>query len=60
VGVSGAGANAARPHLHFEIYGSNPHILWHDGQGRVTCFESARAYSPAQTRLTYPVPCGPA
>lgn len=58
VGISGEGANAARPHLHFETYGSNPHLHWYDGQGRVTCFEPTRTYAQEQTRLTYPMPCG--
>ena len=35
--------------------GINPHPLWADGPGRVTCFRKGRHY-PAGT-LTYPVPC---
>lgn len=33
----------------------NPHTLWADGVGRITCYRSGRSY-PEGT-LTYPVPC---
>ena len=57
VGVTGLGANSARPHLHLEIAGRNPHLYWHDGPGMVTCFEDVRAFSASGTRLTYPLAC---
>ena len=58
VGVSGRGAVPELPHLHFETRGRNPHLFWHDGQGRVTCFRPERIFSAEQTALTYPLPCG--
>lgn len=36
--------------------GTNPHLYWADGPGRVTCFKRGQQY-PAGT-LTYPLPCG--
>ncbi len=35
--------------------GVNPHLLWADGKGLVTCFEKGQSYPPGT--LTYPVPC---
>lgn len=59
VGISGRGAVPELPHLHFETKGRNPHLHWHDGQGRVTCFRPERVFAADQTALTYPLPCGP-
>ncbi len=58
VGVSGKGAVSELPHLHFETKGRNPHLYWHDGQGRVTCFLPERVFTADPTALTYPLPCG--
>ena len=33
----------------------NPHLLWADGPGQVTCFQAGKSYP--QGTLTYPVPC---
>ncbi|WP_422372546.1 M23 family metallopeptidase [Hoeflea sp.] len=54
------------PHLHFELYrqsgaeglvSTDPHRLWVDGIGRVTCFDPAASYDDARFRMTYPAPC---
>ncbi len=58
VGISGKGAVPELPHLHFETKGHNPHLYWHDGQGRVTCFLPERSFAADPTALTYPLPCG--
>ncbi len=58
VGISGKGAVPERPHLHFDIKGRNPHLFWHDGQGRVTCFRPERIFTADPVALTYPLPCG--
>ncbi|MDJ0944665.1 MAG: peptidoglycan DD-metalloendopeptidase family protein [Kiloniellales bacterium] len=58
VGVSGKGAVPELPHLHFDTAGSNPHLYWHDGQGRITCFLPERTFAADPTALTYPLPCG--
>lgn len=58
VGVSGKGAVPELPHLHFETRGRNPHLFWHDGKGRITCFRPDRIFTADQVALTYPLPCG--
>ncbi len=58
VGISGKGAVPEQPHLHFETKGKNPHLFWHDGQGRITCFLPERTFTSDQTALTFPLPCG--
>jgi murein DD-endopeptidase MepM/ murein hydrolase activator NlpD len=54
------------PHLHYEIYVGheqkalepiNPHRLWADGPGMVTCFDSSRTWPDTPLTTTYPVPC---
>jgi hypothetical protein len=35
----------------------DPQIHWADGSGRVTCYDSARSFTPVPASLTYPVPC---
>ncbi|WP_420410513.1 M23 family metallopeptidase [Hoeflea sp.] len=54
------------PHLHFELYrqsgaeglvSTDPHRLWVDGVGRVTCFDPAASYDETRFRMTYPAPC---
>ncbi|MEQ8481809.1 MAG: M23 family metallopeptidase [Hoeflea sp.] len=54
------------PHLHFELYrqagaeglvSTDPHRLWVDGVGRVTCFDPAVSYDESRFRMTYPAPC---
>ena len=55
-------------HLHFETriassqdqfhyYPINPHRLWFDGIGVVTCFDKNRSYAAFPLKTTYPVPC---
>lgn len=53
-------------HLHFEVMREerpgrfvplDPHLLWIDGVGRVTCFQPDRSYQTEPLRLTYPVAC---
>ncbi len=58
VGISGKGAVPELPHLHFDTKGQNPHLYWHDGQGRITCFLPERSFTADPTALTYPLPCG--
>ena len=58
VGATGSGAPPERPHLHFSVQGTNPHLLWHDGPGVVTCYSEGRAYAEGRVTLTYPLPCG--
>ena len=57
---------AGLPHLHYEIYVGveqktlepiNPHWLWADGVGLVTCFDSSRTWPETPLKATYPVPC---
>jgi len=54
------------PHLHYEIYVGveqkalepiNPHRLWADGVGMVTCFDSSTTWPDTPLTTTYPVPC---
>jgi murein DD-endopeptidase MepM/ murein hydrolase activator NlpD len=71
LGMSGA-LSAAIPHLHFEtriktsdsVFTDtepiNPHSLWVQGTGRVSCYDTAREYPARPIRLTYPVTCRPA
>jgi murein DD-endopeptidase MepM/ murein hydrolase activator NlpD len=55
-------------HLHFEVrYRNkpeqrltthiNPHTVWHDGLGEVTCFDKNADYTSYLFKTTYPVPC---
>lgn len=57
LGTTGQGAVPEQPHLHFEVAGANPHRVWHDGPGRVTCFDAGRRYAAGRPALTYPLPC---
>ncbi|MCU9837750.1 M23 family metallopeptidase [Ruegeria sp. WL0004] len=60
------GALGMLVHLHFEtmrwsktkgeIY-YDPHLVWMDGVGRVTCFETGKRYADEPFRTTYPVRC---
>lgn len=59
LGITGTGTTPERPHLHVETGGTNPHLHWYDGPGRVTCFSEERVSDQDQTALTYPVRCGP-
>jgi len=54
------------PHLHFEIQREvkpqvtravDPHTMWLNGVGQVSCFDQASSYDLAQFGATYPVPC---
>lgn len=49
------------PHLHFEVTTSNgtlnPHLLWADGPGKITCFYPDRNYPKDKLVLTYPLTC---
>ena len=53
------------PHLHFEVHREvrpdvkravDPHRVWMNGVGQVSCFDPAAA-EPDSFRSTYPVPC---
>jgi murein DD-endopeptidase MepM/ murein hydrolase activator NlpD len=56
-------------HLHFSISRSpagsspgpgddiNPHLLWRDGPGKVSCYEAHQKITASPLRFTYPVPC---
>ena len=70
VGYSGAtGLAGMYPHLHFEVHqlddgnipvaigDLDPQLFWVDGKGKVTCYDSARDFTPAPVSLSYPVPC---
>lgn len=57
VGTTGSGTTPERPHLHFETWGTNPHLYWYDGAGRVTCYSEDRSYAGDQIALTYPLRC---
>jgi len=35
----------------------DPQLFWVDGKGKVTCYESARDFTPTPVSLSYPVPC---
>ncbi|CUH66601.1 Murein hydrolase activator NlpD precursor [Thalassovita gelatinovora] len=61
VGSTGALAGTLN-HLHFEtrLNGTgvvDPHLLWADGVGKVTCFDLDRPLPESPVRLTYPVQC---
>lgn len=54
------------PHLHFEIQREvrpkvtravDPHTMWVNGVGQVSCFDPASSYDSADFGATYPVPC---
>jgi murein DD-endopeptidase MepM/ murein hydrolase activator NlpD len=54
------------PHLHYEILVGaeqdvlepiNPHWLWANGVGIVTCFDRSKNWSATPLKTTYPVPC---
>ena len=60
--------SAGFPHLHFEVryrdtpgqrlsVPINPHLLWFDGPGRITCYDRKADYSGDRFKTTYPVPC---
>ncbi|MFC1664453.1 M23 family metallopeptidase [Pseudomonadota bacterium] len=67
--LGNSGQGALTPHLHFVVYrGSNetlssewrainPHLLWVDGIGKITCFDSDRPYADLPLRFTYPGKC---
>jgi len=70
LGYSGmTGLAGMFPHLHFEVHRlsdtepaaaagfQDPQLFWVDGVGRVSCFDSSRAFPPTPAMLTYPVPC---
>jgi len=58
---------AGLPHVHYAIFVKgekqvafepiNPHRLWADGVGIVTCFDSTRTWPDKPLKTTYPVPC---
>jgi len=57
---------AGIPHVHYEIQIGdrpdalepiNPHWLWADGVGIVTCFDRSKDWLEGPIRTTYPVPC---
>jgi murein DD-endopeptidase MepM/ murein hydrolase activator NlpD len=57
---------AGLPHVHYAVFVAdyqgitepiNPHRLWADGAGKVTCFDSSRNWPEAPLKTTYPVPC---
>ena len=68
IGTMGATGllTAGIPHLHYEIQVGdrpdalepiNPHWLWADGVGVVTCFDKNRTWPETPLKTTYPVPC---
>jgi len=57
---------AGIPHLHYEIQVGdrpealepiNPHWLWADGVGIVTCFDRSKSWPERPLKTTYPLPC---
>jgi murein DD-endopeptidase MepM/ murein hydrolase activator NlpD len=65
MGATGLLAGGA-VHLHFEVWRGadeaalapiDPHLVWADGPGRVTCFDPARDFGPGFV-TTYPTACG--
>ena len=57
IGVTGSGTTPQRAHLHFEVEGANPHEFWHDGPGRIACYDESRDFAGGGFALTYPVYC---
>lgn len=67
LGASGKGA--VHPHLHYVVFVGpveefsdewhtiNPNLLWMDGVGKITCFDSDRDYPNHPLRFTYPGKC---
>ena len=63
------GLLAPNLHLHFETHRSvlindsrilqtiNPHFLWWDGKGQVSCFDPEKDYTVVEFKMTYPAPC---
>lgn len=54
------------PHLHFEVHREvrpdvtravDPHRVWMNGVGQVSCYDPAATVEPDSFRSTYPVPC---
>ena len=61
VGSTGALAGTLN-HLHFEVHVAglgavDPHLLWANGLGKVTCFDPVRPQPGSPVQLTYPVHC---
>lgn len=62
--------SAGLVHLHFVVTASpagsvpdpdseiNPHLLWRDGPGKVSCFDASESLPERPLKLTYPVVCG--
>ena len=66
MGATGVLAGGA-VHLHFEVWRGrdgaslepiDPHLVWADGVGRVTCFEAGATYPAGEFVTTYPNACG--
>ncbi|MEO9824316.1 MAG: M23 family metallopeptidase [Paracoccaceae bacterium] len=67
IGIMGSsGAAAVMVHLHFEVRKGpsrrkakpvDPHFLWVNGVGQVTCFDPGAQYTRRPIRLTYPTSC---
>lgn len=65
--MGATGALGMAVHLHFELRrGSaaspvpsalDPHLLWVDGPGKVTCYDPGRRYPAKPFGITYPTPC---
>ncbi|WP_158285706.1 M23 family metallopeptidase [Pseudohoeflea suaedae] len=58
------------PHLHFEVHRQahsqsagmspiDPHLVWANGAGRVSCYTPHAQEQPQSDALTYPLACGP-
>ena len=54
------------PHLHFEVHRHiekdvfrpvDPHLLWANGVGKVTCLDAGHMIPDLPVQTTYPVPC---
>ncbi len=64
LGRSGV-ASAGFPHLHFEVRRGNgsdrrpvdPHLMWANGVGHVTCYTPKVRIPKGRLRFTYPVVC---
>ena len=58
---------AGLPHVHYAVFVRgeqqeafepvNPHRLWAEGPGLVTCYDRNRTWPEIPFRTTYPVPC---